>query len=598
MSLGGVDPYSWGELERHIERAIEGRTDVDAAAREVMKHAFDIVLHGKTPALDRAAQVPLCGLCGHSSISNFVGGNRRPSGEVDFEIAEDSALRGGARKFDAQICWTCLYSDVDDLDPGLSRMRRILLSSPGGDKHLPTLTRAEDSPRVRGVTGPCDLCERRGPALQGPPKNTYCLACYRAAQAVRAAEMNRWQEQRRLRDERFEQEVTDYLQEMWAIAIEDARGAVQAMERRGEIKPLHKPPPGAPSRPDNPSSPDTPPPESAPIPDAFQTVGSRLARAVTKRVAEKLGRVPLLSAARSAWDRRPTRVSLRWSELAGEGGSRGGEGDSKGPVNGPPERAELPGPKGSQRSGPPPIPTENTRRDRDAAHAIRFLDSEVSRALRHSKSHSGDLMGDRQGIHTAARALQPDELSRPMLERLLCSVSMLRQTLETGTTFYDYTGDELMHEEIVAYDVLATQLDIGVHKAAIEAMEGGLIVHGGAREERARVAGAIGRITASRTRDPVWNRGPAPFRYIESEDLYAMSAAAQEEVRRQMLITPPTITVFGTDDLDAFIEQTPRRVSARIVTYLFMNGQEHVDVTRGDVHVSPPPPARKRPTPP
>jgi hypothetical protein len=248
------------------------------------------------------------------------------------------------------------------------------------------------------------------------------------------------------------------------------------------------------------------------------------------------------------------------------------------------------------RDGRPPIPPVITPRDAGAVSAIRFLDSEVERALRHRPTR--DLMGNSEGISRASSALQPKELSPPMLERLLASVSMLRQVLELGIAFYDYTGDELMNQRMSSYDILGAQLDIGIHEHVQTAMEGGLIVSGGTRKSRGRVASALRRIVSYRTRNDLLGHDPDPFWYVEAEELYEMAPSRQEEVRRQMLTTPPTVMVFGCDDLDRFVEETPRRVSVRIVTYLFMNGQQHMNLDDGRVHVSPRPPKAKRPEPP
>ncbi|MFO0589426.1 MAG: hypothetical protein U0441_17950 [Polyangiaceae bacterium] len=495
---------------------MEGRTDIDAEARAQVEHAHDIGLHWDPPLGDYSSRNDMCRLCGDASFSCVVRADRRGGHEVDFVVDGSDTMRDRPRP-DGVLCWKCLYTHVDHLDPGLAVMRRLLLSTPEGAQFLPTLRRVEEARRFRNVTGTCELCGRKGAAIRGPTDVVYCLVCYRSAQAVRDAEMARWETNRRIKEEKFDAAVMDYMRAMWAIAREDAQCAFFAMQRRGELTAKHE---GAPPN----TSPAPPPEEASP---RIETPGWSLA-------------------------------------------------------------------KESHKDGRPPTPPVVTARDAQAKQAIEFLDAEVERALKHT-TRARDLMGDSTRIRDVHLAFQPAELSRPMLLRFLCSLSVLRQVIETGSTFCGYTGDELIHERMTDYDAIASRLDVGVHDYVKAASEGGVLVHGGTKESRARVAGALRRISDYRTADTMFSRPSAPFQYIEAEDFYAMTPDAQEEVRRRMLITPPYVTVFGADDLDRFIEETPRRATARVVTYLFMNGHDHVDLNRGDVHASPNPPTIPRP---
>ena len=579
MSVGDVAPWHWGDLHRYVLQQIEGRRDIDAEARAQIEHAHDIGLHWDPPLSDYSHRSDMCRLCGDVSFSSVVRANRRGR-EVDFLVDDGGEMRSRPRP-DGLLCWKCLYSHVDHLDPGLALMRRVLLSAPDGARFLPTLRKVEEARRFRNVTGTCELCGRRGAAIQGPTGVVYCLFCYRAAQTVRDAEMARWAENRRRREERFDDDITSYMRAMWAVARDDAQGAFDTMVRRGEIDP----PPSSPALGATADS----PPASVPDPADLLTFGARLARAVSK----KLEKSPLISQAKAIWDGRPARVSLGWTLLDRENKAPPGDASDPGAPR-TPDTTGGPAPK-PHADGRPPIPPVVTTRDSQAKQAIEFLDAEVPRALKHT-TRSHDLMGDAVGIRNVHSALRPRELSPAMLLRLLCSVSMLRQVMETGSSFCGYTGDELINERMGDYDAMATWLDIGVHGYAKAASEGGVIVHGGTREQRARVAAALRRISDHRTADAMFSRPSAPFQYVEAEDFYAMTPEAQEEVRRRMLITPPYVTVFGADDLDRFVEETPRRATARVVTYLFMNGHDHIDLGRGDVHVSPPPPALPRPT--
>lgn len=235
---------------------------------------------------------------------------------------------------------------------------------------------------------------------------------------------------------------------------------------------------------------------------------------------------------------------------------------------------------------PPPIPAAITPKDRAAVAAIEFVDSEVIRAVQHSPV-SGDLMGRSDRIDFALSALQLSGLTPAMALRALQSLSMLRQLVEGGTVFYDFTGDELMRTPLLEYEVLATEIFVGMFEFALVAGSGGLIVTGQTPERRARAAKAVELIAASRA--PIswlsFQRETPPFVYIEAERLYAMSPSSQQDVRRWMLMEPRATIVFGADDLDTFIEETPRRVQARIVTYLFMDGQKHLNLNDGLVHV-------------
>lgn len=228
-----------------------------------------------------------------------------------------------------------------------------------------------------------------------------------------------------------------------------------------------------------------------------------------------------------------------------------------------------------------------TALDRDTEFAIDFLDEEIERAVRHRPS-AGDLMGNRGKIEGVLRALgSTGPRRRDLLQRLLVRVSMLHKLVRQGIEFYDYTGDELIHEEISAYRSVCAHLSLGLVQYAWRAeRDGTLLITGGDSLRRAAAATEIHSVLlAHATASSLF--GPSvPFQYCEVETLYSMSEEEQAEVRRRMLVTPPFITVFGAESVDRFIEETPVRAKVRFVTYFFMNGQEPLDLDRAGVYVS------------
>lgn len=201
--------------------------------------------------------------------------------------------------------------------------------------------------------------------------------------------------------------------------------------------------------------------------------------------------------------------------------------------------------------------------------------------------------------------------SLPAFERLLESISLLRQLLDVGFQFDDHcVGDELAYVSVThAYEALVALTCPELEQPAARALaQNSLLIVGRTTEERERVAYAIHQrhLRFGQGHDPY---GTLPrylcigkgegkvsiFRargnsFIEAEDLYAMSEDEQAEVRRLMLITPPQLILFGAPNLDSFMQEVPRRVRARILTYLFMDGQEPLELDREDVFLPPPPP--------
>jgi hypothetical protein len=244
----------------------------------------------------------------------------------------------------------------------------------------------------------------------------------------------------------------------------------------------------------------------------------------------------------------------------------------------------------------PLLPSSFGPRDGPALVAAKFLEEEVERAVRYD-SKSRDLMGSRSRIGAALVVMDNlDSYSQAAAGRFLQGVSMLRQVLDLGISFYDYTGDELINEVIGDYEALAARMGTGIDAYVATAERGGLVISGGSRKLRRAAADAIHRVIQSKGRAGAPFNHPQQFYYVEAEDLYAMRDTEQEEVRRRMLVTPPWAVVFGTDDLDEFIEETPRRVKARIVTYLFMDGQNYLNLNDPTIHVSTGIPSRPQPT--
>jgi hypothetical protein len=235
--------------------------------------------------------------------------------------------------------------------------------------------------------------------------------------------------------------------------------------------------------------------------------------------------------------------------------------------------------------------------DHAADVAVSFLATEVDRAARHQPS-DGDLMGDRHKIAGALEALLgTTPPSDDRLLHLLILASMLRQVMADGVTFYDYTGDELINEPIGAYSMVGSCPHVGLGRHAIAAEQhGALLLAGGTREKRAAAAMEILAILRARMAPshPL-QREPA-FQFFEAEDLIAMPEAAQQEVRRKMLVTPPFITLCGAESVDWFLEEVPKRAKVRVVTYFFLEGQEPLDLDRGAVNVPEGWPPLVRPT--
>jgi hypothetical protein len=225
-----------------------------------------------------------------------------------------------------------------------------------------------------------------------------------------------------------------------------------------------------------------------------------------------------------------------------------------------------------------------TALDVEAAAAADFIEGEALRAVRHRANRS--LMGDRQPI---GRALELLESATPprcdVLLRLLAGAAMLRALTTLGVVFHDTTGDELFDAVIGTYERVASQIDASLAPHADSAASGALLVVGGTVEERAAAAGAIDNILRGRGRYAGYHAWAMPFQYLEAESLYAMAPEAQENVRRRMLSDPPWATVLGANDLDRFIEETPRRTSVRFVTYCFLDGREPLDLASARIYV-------------
>ena len=591
--LGDVAPWVWGEVCRHLEAELPNRRDLSPEAQKGVLDALSAMLHAAAPREWERTHPLACTLCGRTStVGLYVRGDAEPGGGARFSVVRKHGDEDKPRAGDRLVCWDCLYYRVVTLESRLALARKVLIESKGGARFQSLFDKVMEQRLIRSVAGAaCALCGHRGTALRGPPGVPLCLSCCDGAQEAYEEEQRAMEAERRRKAEDFDRRVEAYLAEMWKIAREDAAGAVRALERRGDIADPRAPPAPGPPAPEPAAS-----PEDMALPEGMVPRGAQVAKAVIDRIQ----RTSLVSKAASWWrDSRPTAVSLGWKWMERDEARRAaaeaaGE-DTESPQRGAPRVPEAPRAAADRWSAGrgrrrPPIPPARGRADRRARDAIQFLDDEVERALRHERGHK-DLMGDRTGIHLACVALDEKALSRPMLERFLQSISMLRQVHELRISFYDYTGDELINEVISDYEHLASRIAIGVHGYVETAMAGGLVVSGGTREERARVAGAIGRVVLTRTRSPFPGHGSSPFQYVEADTLYSMSPDGQEEVRRRILITPPVATVFGCDDLDRFIEETPKRCSARIVTYLFMNGQEHLSLSDGRVHVGPPPPA-------
>ncbi|MFO0755986.1 MAG: hypothetical protein U0359_05825 [Byssovorax sp.] len=227
-----------------------------------------------------------------------------------------------------------------------------------------------------------------------------------------------------------------------------------------------------------------------------------------------------------------------------------------------------------------------TPADREADWAISFLASEVERAARHQRQ-DGDLMGDRTKIARVLEALLgKTPPSDDRLLHLLILASMLRQVMADGVAFHDYTGDELINEPIGAYDMVGSTINVGLgHHALAAEQHGALLITGGSRAKRAAASAEIHAILKARSDlSSPFRREPA-FQFFEAEDLIAMPEAAQQEVRRKMLVTPPFITLCGAESLDHFLDEVPKRAKVRVVTYFFLDGQAPLDLDRGAVHV-------------
>lgn len=589
MSLRDILPYHWGEVCRYIESEME-RTHVSSEERDEVMRALRVLLHAKPPSEHELQTKRVCCLCGRDPAAGMFVGAVPKKDDLQLWAAWRAADMPPWERDEVLFCWMCLGDRLGMWEPRLSRARAILLAAPGRDKHLPLFDKVVEQRLIREVSGTCALCRRRQRGLRGPPEKTICLSCVGRAQERYDAEQRSMREGAARRKAEYDRRVAAYLAEMWLVAHKDAEGAIRVLEKRGELRSEGAPEPGDKAAARGETASNAPPDGQGDagepvLPEGLIPEGTRFARAVMDGIKDGVKRVPLAQKAASWWrDARPTAVSLGWKlmEIAEQRleATRTNTDSANSPA-GPTQ------PPGGSPLGKPPIPRGNGPKDEAARAAILFLDEEVERAVRHQKN-DGDLMGDSDRIRQACVALDEAALSRPMLRRFLQSISMLRQAHDLGVRFYDYTGDELIHEEIRSYSYLASRITIGAHTYAKTAVNGGLVVTGGTKEERARTAAAIERIVANWTLDALGRS--QPFSFIEADNLYSMSTEAQEGVRRMMLITPPVVTVFGADDLDRFIEETPKRCSARIVTYLFMNGLPHLCLDDGLVHVGPEPP--------
>jgi hypothetical protein len=253
--------------------------------------------------------------------------------------------------------------------------------------------------------------------------------------------------------------------------------------------------------------------------------------------------------------------------------------------------------------------------DADAVRCAEELERDAERALR-EESTQGWVEGSSSAPFLAYELLTERRPSAPVLERLCHGLSMIRQVLDLGFEFVDRClGDDLMfcastspYERAVS--AMCPELAVWAERAKTQR---GLLITGSTKERRARVARALhlrylrlatwvdpGRATdfalvgsgPGRVAMGGKKRGAGENTdYIEDDTLYAMAETDQLEVRRRLLITPPDRMLFGAPTLERFMEETPTRVSCRLLTYLFVDGQEHLDLDREEVHVGPPAPA-------